>query len=148
MKKSWFAPCAALALILLAPTAKAAIYKYVDSDGNVTFMDKYRPGAVKIADMPDEPPAAPKSRRASKYRSASPTDFPKVDATTQRKRDDIRRDLLQEERNSEAKSLAAARANLTAAGNRPPAEQAKLTENVRLHEKNIEMLDKELARIK
>lgn len=148
MKKSWLAPCIALTLALLAPTARAAIYKYVDSDGNVTFTDKFRPGAVKIADMPDEPPAAPKSRRASKYRSASPNDFPKVDVATQRKRDDIRRNLLQEERDSEVKNLAAARANLTAAGNRPPAEQSKLTENVRLHEKNIEMLDKELARIK
>jgi hypothetical protein len=71
-----------------------------------------------------------------------------VDRQTQSKRDNVRRTLLMEERANEENSLAAARAALAGGKQRAPAEQARLTENLRLHEKNIEMLDKELARIK
>jgi len=140
---------AALVLAVLSAPGHAAIYKYIDSDGNVTFTDKYRPGAIKFADSPDEPSTIIiKGHHKSSTRTPSPANFPKVDSATQRKRDDVRRTLLEEERSKEEQSLAAARATQAGAGKRPLAEQEKVAENIRLHEKNIEMLDKELARIK
>lgn len=141
---------AAIALAVLASPCQAAIYKYVDGDGNITFSDQYRPGAVKIADSPDEEPgkSAKTKRRGKSGARATPANFPRVDASTQRKRDDLRKTLLQEERSKEEKNLAAAKAAQTAAAKSPPEAQDKAAENVRLHEKNIELLDAELARIK
>ena len=88
--------------------------------------------------------------------AASPSGFPKVDASTQKGRDDIRRKVLNEELAAEQKLLEEARA---AYGNgAPPAtadEQnvpqryaervARLRQAVSLHEKNIEALKKELG---
>jgi hypothetical protein len=87
---------------------------------------------------------------------ASPSAFPKVDAGTQKGRDDLRRKVLNEELAIEEKLLAEAQ---SAYGNgAPPAtaeEQAipqkyaervaKLRQAVGLHEKNIEALKRELA---
>lgn len=140
----------ALLLACLALPAQGAIYKYVDGDGNVTFTDRYRPGAVKLVDSPSEPATAaePAPRKRGGRASPSPASFPKVDQQTQGKRDDIRRTLLLEERGNEEKSLAAARAALADGKARTAAEQARLIESQQLHTKNIEMLDKELARFK
>ena len=131
----------------LAMPAQAAIYKYVDAEGNITFTDRYRPGATKLVDTPgDASTAAP--RKSRRHASPSPANFPKVDRQTQSRRDDVRRTLLLEERGNEEKALAGTLANLASGKPRTGAEQTRLLENRRLHEKNIEMLDKELARIK
>ncbi|MFA5082252.1 MAG: DUF4124 domain-containing protein [Hydrogenophilaceae bacterium] len=136
-----------LLLAGLALPAQAVIYKYVDADGNVSFSDRYRPGAVKfIDDGKGHAISAPRKRRA--YGAPSPADFPRIDQKTQSRRDDIRRTLLLEERGNEERSLKTTRATLTDGKPRSAAEQGRLIENQRLHEKNIEMLDKELARIK
>jgi hypothetical protein len=149
MPKSWITPAVVTALALLALPCQAAIYKYVDSDGNITFTDKYRPGAVKIAASPDDSAeSTTKSRRRGKSPiRATPANFPRVDAATQQKRDDVRRTLLLEERGKEEKSLAAAKTT-QASGKGTPDDRKKQSENIRLHEKNIELLDAELARIK
>jgi hypothetical protein len=88
--------------------------------------------------------------------TASPSGFPKVDANTQKGRDDIRRKVLNEELVAEQKLLEGARADY-ANGAPPPttdeqnvpqryAERvARLRQAVSLHEKNIEALKKELA---
>jgi hypothetical protein len=144
------APIAALILAVLASPGNAAIYKYVDADGNVTFTDKNRPGAIKIAEDVAHSPVTISSpaRRSKTSNNTSPANFPKVDAATQHMRDDIRRTLLEEERGKEQKNLATARATQTNSAKHTPAEQEKLADNIRLHEKNIELLNKEMARIK
>jgi hypothetical protein len=138
-----------LSLILAMP-AQAAIYKYVDADGNITFTDRYRPGAVKLVDTRDDAGSAgtPARKPNSGRLSSSPANFPKVDSGTQRRRDDVRRSLLLEERTAEQSALAGVRAALGDGKKRSAPEQTRLIESQRLHEKNIEMLDKELARIK
>lgn len=130
----------------LAWPAQAAIYKCTNAEGDVLFTDNKRAGACKLVEG-ESGTAAPR-KRASQTGNPSPASFPKVDKQTQSKRDDVRRTLLLEERGNEEKALAATRASLANGKPRTPAEQARLTENQRLHEKNIEMLDKELARIK
>ena len=102
------------------------------------------------------PGGAVESGGGSTRSAATPSGFPKVDAATQKGRDDIRRKVLSEELATEQKLLDDARAayaNGAPAG--LPEEQhmpqiyaarvAKLKQAVSLHEKNIEALQKELA---
>lgn len=134
-----------LLLTCLAGPALADIYKHVDADGRVTYTDLPLPGSRRIlADEPGKSPVAPaaKAQRATGKRQSTPGHFPKVDPGTQRKRDDVRRQLLLDELKTEENLLRAARAP------RPGGDPGKQSEEIRLHEKNIEMLNKELAHIK
>ena len=144
-----------LFLLLCTTTVQADIYKYVDEHGHVTLSDKPRPGAQKLT---GSGPAPEKNAPRATTRTPTPAHFPRVDTATQRNRDDMRRQLLNQEMDAERQGLAralAARSN----GSRPqPGEMAsspayldrlkRLDETVRLHEKNIEMLNKELARVR
>ena len=98
-------------------------------------------------------------RRASATRSATvptPSSFPKVDAGTQRSRDDLRRKVLHDELASEEKLLAEARLALGDGAPAPLPEErtsaqkyadrvARLRQAVQLHERNVEALKRELA---
>jgi hypothetical protein len=141
---------AGLGLVLLGAAlgARADIYKYVDADGNVTFTDRYRPGAIKVMDdyQPARGHASAQPKRASS--NPSPASFPKVTPLAQRQRDDLRRQILLEERGHESQSLATANAELAAGMRKPGTDLARLQDTARRHEKNIAMLDKELARLK
>ena len=135
--------------------AQAEIYKYIDDQGYVTYTNIPRPGAKKLdIDVPTPPAASvPKDATAGKKpRSSastpSPVYFPRVDPDTQRRRDDMRRRLLMEELASEQRNLDAARQALAAATRQPGTDLNKLADSVRLHEKNIEMLNKELSLIR
>jgi hypothetical protein len=101
-------------------------------------------------------PGAPGTPGRSATQSATPSGFPKVDAGTQKGRDDLRRKVLTEELATEEKLLAQARLEYNnGAPAATPEEQgqpqkyaerlAKLRQAVSLHEKNIEALKKELA---
>jgi len=85
-----------------------------------------------------------------------PTNLPRVDAATQKGRDELRRKVLQDELAAEEKLLGAARAAY--ANGAPPLQPeervqpqlrtdriARLRQSVLLHERNIEALRKELA---
>jgi len=137
----------ALLLIVTLP-AHATIYKVVHDDGRTEYVDHLPRGAKPSLIIPDNKPApaqpGEKKRLRNAYRSASPTHFPKVDAQTQKQRDDLRQELLRQELGNEERELAASRAAFGAS--RPGSDQRVLAEAVKLHEKNIEMLNKELAR--
>lgn len=137
---------------VLVPPAQAEIYKFVDDNGMVTYTNMPRPGSKPQIVIPDTGTPIPTAPRASKSKSngriATPSYFPKVDVGTQRKRDDMRRQLLEQEMRSEESNLAAARNELTASRRQPGADIGKLTDAVRMHEKNIEMLNKELSHIR
>ena len=86
----------------------------------------------------------------------SPAGFPKVDAATQKGRDDMRRKVLADELAAEEKLLSEARATYASGAPIPlPEEQAsagkyreriaRLRQSVQLHERNIEALKKELS---
>ena len=103
------------------------------------------------------PGAAPEAGAASPRSGApAPAGFPKVDAATQKGRDDVRRKVLTDELASEEKLLNEARAAYASGAPAPtPEEQSapqkyaervvRLRQAVSLHEKNIEALKKELA---
>jgi len=134
----------------------AEIYKFVDENGHVTYTNMPRPGAKKLDLGPAPRTPAGKSAtaemRSGKKRSAAsnrtPDTFPRVDPGTQRKRDDMRRQLLLEELGSEQHNLNAAQSAYASGRRQPSAELNHLMDAVRLHEKNIEMLNKELAHIR
>lgn len=93
--------------------------------------------------------------RGSKSAPA-PANFPKVDAETQRGRDDLRRKVLTDELTAEEKLLADARAAYANGAPTPLPEErtnaamyqeriARLRQSVLLHERNVEALRKELG---
>lgn len=141
-----------LCTVGLAFGVQAEIYKFIDDQGNVTYTNIPRPGAKKLE--LDPPPSAPTQTPTAtpptrpRVSTPSPAYFPKVDPGTQRRRDDMRRQLLMQELASEQRNLEAARRALAEASRQPGANLNRLAESIRLHEKNIEMLNKELALIR
>ncbi|MEK6664386.1 MAG: DUF4124 domain-containing protein [Pseudomonadota bacterium] len=135
----------------LAQTATAEIYKYVDENGRITYTNVPKRGAKKL-DL--DPATAAKSRG-----NAGPASFPKVDNQTQKKRDDQRKQILQEELATEEKSLADSKIALKEGETQRLGDEARnypkyldrikrLKDNVALHERNIEALKKELGEFK
>jgi hypothetical protein len=148
-----------LAALLAAAPAQAEIYKYVDENGQVTFTDVYRKGAQKI-ELPGAPSAAPAGKTGSRRASyaPSPANFPRIDAATQTRRDDIRREVLQEEIAGERRNAEEARRQLTLGERLQPGERAtdatylnrvsKLRAAVQQHEQNVAAIQRELANLK
>ncbi len=142
-----------IGLIVSIPV-HAEIYKYVDESGQVTYTNLPRRGAKRLNLEPAETTAAP----ARKKEASTPANFPRVDSNTQRKRDDLRRSVLQDELLTEERNLAEATAAQKAGEALRSGEQAgsaswrartdKLRDIVKRHEDNIRALKKELASIK
>lgn len=137
------------------------VCKYVDGAGNIVFSNlPPEKGYRRISCMGAEESAPPRGKGAASGKSTpSPAGFPKVDAETQRTRDDMRRKVLTDELASEEKSLAEARKDYNNGAPTPlPEEQsnaakyqeriARLRQAVQLHERNVEALKKELGAAK
>ena len=105
------------------------------------------------------PPRSSTSPGSGPRNANTPAGFPRVDAETQKGRDDVRRKVLSEELAAEQKLLAESR--LAYADGAPallPEERtdtekyrarlARLRQSVALHEKNVDALKKELSAIK
>ncbi len=135
--------------------AQGPVCKYVDAAGNIVFSNlPPEKGYRRISCMGAEEP-----RRAGGSASKStptPAGFPRVDAETQKGRDDMRRKVLGDELATEEKLLAEARTLYANGAPVPlPEEQgnaakyqeriARLRQSVQLHERNIEALKKELG---
>ncbi len=144
---------ACLALLPALP-AWADTCKYEDADGRVIYSNMPMKGAKKIACFGLDGSASQGGARSSSRPRASqtptPSDFPRVDAGTQRARDDTRRQILTEELAVEQKALEQAKKDY--ADGKTMQNIAKfegkmkaLQDAVDLHEKNIQMLQKELA---
>lgn len=145
--------CAAFGV---APAAQAEICKYVDSDGNMHYTNVApEKGWKKLSCGVGEEQRNDKTVRST----PSPAGFPRVDADTQRGRDDMRRKVLMDELSTEEKLLGEARGAYGDGAPPPlPEEQkdaqkyasrlTKLRQAVSLHEKNIEALKKELSALK
>jgi hypothetical protein len=145
----WCAPFA------FVTAAHGEICKYIDASGNVAYSNVApEKGWKKLSCVGEEPP-----RPASGKATPAPAGFPRVDADTQKSRDDVRRRVLNEELAAEEKLLAEARAAYGDGAPKPLQEEqndaqryadrlARLRQAVSLHEKNIEALRKELAALR
>jgi hypothetical protein len=144
------------ALLASASAAHAEICKYIDSDGNMHYTNvPPEKGWKRLScGVGDEA-----LRGGSAKSTPTPAGFPRVDADTQRGRDDVRRRVLTEELTTEEKLLTESRAAYGDGAPPPlPEEQAnaqryadrlaKLRKEVTLHEKNFEALRTELAALR
>jgi Domain of unknown function (DUF4124) len=196
MKIVWMAGLAAVAMSGAA-WAQTTIYKHVDESGRVTYTNKPMKGAVVVdleplttipgtptgvlTNLPASPPA-PAPKPVAKVEvvdkpAAQPT-LAAIEPQVQKKRDDDRRRILEEELTREEGSLGEARDAITQEQRNPtlvaavramqqasepsPAQMMEMRSNIEKasgrirglqstvaeHEKNIEALKKELGALK
>jgi hypothetical protein len=143
--------------------ASAPIYMCTDEEGhriatNVPAERKKGYKCVRQFDVPAYP--GPSTARPAGKSAATPTpaDFPRVEADTQKARDDVRRKVLMEELASEQKLLDKANQDLTDARTVRPGEQkssvkylARVDEAEKAaqrHHANIESLQREIGKLK
>jgi len=152
-------------------SAQAEIYKHVDANGNVTYSNVKIKGAKKLDLEPADTSfghnngnvEAPAKRQPS-ARVATPTDFPKVDPSTQNQRDGKRKDILIAELEGEKRALEAAKKAYDEGNANPEVyrtaegktmrnvakfeeKMKSLQTNVDVHQRNIQLLEKELSNI-
>lgn len=158
-------------ILLLAIPALADTCKYEDADGRIIYTNIPLKGAKKLSCFGLDGGA--RNAKSSRAGQPTPSNFPRVDADTQKQRDETRRKILEDELGTERRALEQAKKEYADGEANPQTFQAttvgkdgkpqtvtrrdvagfeekmkKLQESVDLHEKNIEMLQKELAGIK
>jgi hypothetical protein len=154
MKKTYF--LLIVISCLYAPLwAHADIYKSIDADGNITYSNVPNKGAIKL-DIEGFTSNNPKTERSTRTKTPTPANFPRVDSQTQNQRDDKRKQILISELETEQKALQDAKK--TYAENAPPFSRdtngktdekiQRLQADVDAHEKNVQLLQKELGSLK
>ena len=143
-------------LVIMVPAAHAEIYECIDANGNKRFtnIQSEAKGCKPLNISPPVTVPSGKPASAQPQTKPSPANFPKVDAKTQKDRDADRRRILEQELANEQKLLDQARKDL--------AEQEAIRlgsernyqrvldrlepfkKKVRLHEDNVNNLNKEL----
>jgi dipeptidase len=160
----------AIYALVLPFFAQAEIYKQVDADGHVTYSNVKIKGAKKLVLEPADTNFGTESiapRRASS-KSATPASFPKVNSETQKQRDGSRKEILQSELDTEKKALEDAKKAFAEGESNPEVFQKKnadgssrtfrnvpkfqekmknLQADVDAHQRNIELLEKEISSI-
>ncbi len=164
-----------LATFLSPQFAVAEIYKHVDADGRITYSNVKIKGAKKLDLEPadtsfgtgassSDGQEGNKPKRPPSARTATPASFPKVDAGTQNQRDGKRKDILQSELDAEKKALADAKKAYDEGAAKPevfrtPTGQIRrnvpkfdekmknLQAEVDVHQRNIDLLEKEISNI-
>jgi len=172
LRPAGIAAACALIAVLAQSSARAdsIVYKCVDKNGRVEFTDINKSGC-KPLDLPGYIPAPPQAARPNPAPAASmrqgaprpsaapaPANFPRVDTSTQRARDDDRREILNEELRAEEKKLADLRRDFN---NGEPERQgneknyakyqervANMRDDIGRAEKNVEALRREIANIR
>lgn len=153
----------AILTLLFSQSLLAEIYKHVDSEGRVTYSNIKTPGSVRleIESAPSSSTKAAGGNHAPNKRIDTPSNFPRVDKNTQDQRDLKRKNILQNELEAEKLALEDAKKAYTEGEEKPeiyrnangkifrnvPKYEEKmkgLKENVDNHQKNIELLQKEL----
>lgn len=149
-------------ICLMSMSAYAEIYKSVDENGHVTYSNVPSKGASKLEIDPPAPAASPAAKPKAQ---PTPSNFPKVDGQTQKKRDDQRKKILQEELEAERAALAEAKQAYTEGESKPEVyrgaggktfrnvvkfeeKMQRLQADVDAHERNVQLLQKELDAFK
>ncbi|MDD5056866.1 MAG: DUF4124 domain-containing protein [Sideroxydans sp.] len=130
--------------ILFCGVAQAEIYKRVDANGRVTYSSAPLKGGKKLQleplpTMAPQPVPPRMSNRNSDFR---------VDESTQSKRDDTRRKILEDELATEQKALEDARAKLQVTQDTPEVYKSadgKTYRNIPKYEKNVSDAQEEVT---
>ncbi len=147
----------------IAPSATAEICKYLDKEGTTHYSNIPPEKGWKRISCSESGESFPAAKSGSAggnvTRAPTPAGFPKVDARTQKGRDDVRRKVLTDELQAEEKLLTEARKAYADGAPAPLPEEktdaekyrdrlGKLRQTVAVHENNVEALKKEIAGIK
>ena len=154
---------ACTALLCGGVHAQSAIYKCVDAQGRVEFTDVSKAGC-KSLDLPGSYPA-PTRRSGANARqgsasvpTASPANFPRVDTSVQKARDDDRRGILNDELRAEEKKLADLKGSYN--GGEPERQGneknyakyqervASMKDDIARAERNVDALRREISNIR
>ena len=152
-----------IATLLVNNISYAAIYKMVDSQGHVTYSNVKIKGAIKLdLETPTSESSSIKApNNVPHTKTATPTNFPKVDSGTQSQRDDTRKSILKSELESEKAALADAKQAYEEGASKPEVYRTKdgkimrnvpkfdekmrnLQAEIDAHQRNIELLEKEI----
>ncbi|MDX8386752.1 MAG: DUF4124 domain-containing protein [Gallionella sp.] len=151
-----------MALLAMPLVVQASIYKVVDDEGHVTYSSAPAKGAKRL-DLPPLPAAAAPARTKPTRTKKASEGFPRVDKKTQKKRDDIRRRILEDELEAEKILLVKARRDHSEASpevykgaddrmyrnvGKFEKKTKALNEQIEQHEKNIAALNTELSKLK
>ncbi|HUL40350.1 MAG TPA: DUF4124 domain-containing protein [Burkholderiales bacterium] len=142
----------AVVLMLGFVYAEADIYKKVDADGRVTYSNVPIKGGQKLNLEPLN------TVPSGSGNTETPSNFPRVDAETQKSRDDTRREILENELSQEMAQLeeakkALAEAESTRLGSERNYQKfldrvQPFKDAVAEHQKNVDALKEELAGLK
>lgn len=149
---------AAAFMMISSAQAQSTVWKCVGPDGRPQYTNVQRDTQGRNCTVVNrEVSVVPATRAPARTESAAPG-FPKVDAETQRGRDDTRRKILEQELASEESQLSEARAKLAEQDAIRLGDernyQKKLDrlqpfrEAVEQHEKNVQALQKEIGNLK
>lgn len=140
--------------------------KYEDANGRIVYANVPIKGAKKLMCFgPDSATSGGSGSGRSRATMPTPAEFPRVDGATQKQRDTKRQQILEDELANERKALEQAKQAYAEGEANPEVYRTKdgkimrnvpkfdekmqsLRSNVELHEKNIQLLEKELAGIK
>jgi hypothetical protein len=145
-----------------AGTVLAEVCVYVDSEGRTTYSNvtEAPPRGAKKVRCFKEPasPAQAKPERSNRPPQAQAGGLPKVDEQTQKRRDNDRRRILEDELAAEQRQLEAARKELAEQESVRTGDERTYArhvdrvqpyrDKVSTHERNIEALRQELANMK
>ncbi len=168
MNKQFIFTFTCVVTLTLPFTIHAAIYKHIDEEGRVTYSNVKIKGGKKVniepADTSFGTNAQSESSSKSPSEKSSPKNFPKVDANTQKNRDNNRKQILLSELESERKALEAAKEAYAEGAKNPETfktasgatrrnvakyqeKMKKLQTDVDVHQRNVELLEKEINSI-
>jgi len=157
-----------LIVLAFSDNTFAEIYKRVDADGRITYSNIKTKGATRLEFDPDantivndRPKKAGDTTSSVNRRTDTPEGFPKVDKNMQNQRDTKRKEILQNELDSEKLALEEAKKAYAEGEAKPeiyktangaimrnvPKFQEKmksLQDDVDSHENNIKLLQKEI----
>lgn len=162
MTRLFFGFCVAAALIAKTAAAQGDImYQCIDEeDGHKTFSNvKLTDKGIKCTTMELGPPASmPPPKASPGPKAASPRSFPKVGENAQKERDNDRRRILESELEVERRNLEQAKQDLAGQENIRNGDERNyqrvlerlepFKNKAALHERNIEAIEKELAKLR
>lgn len=147
-------------IVVLPVFAQNDVYLCVDANGNKEYKNTGPTSRCKKVDLPPMTtvPAPAKSSAPASKPVSTPSDFPRVDDSVQKTRDNERRQILQDELRKEEQKLSAIR---TEYNNGQPERlgsernyakyqerTATLKDDLARSEKNVEALKRELSNLK
>lgn len=160
MNKTLLISGIALSGLLLSLAAAADIYKHVDANGRVTYSNIPSKGATRLQLDPPNVASPP-----ARVRTPTPANFPRIEREIQDQRDSKRKEILKNELEAEKKALEEAKQAYAEGAEKPEVYRTKdgkifrnvakfeekmrqLQADVDAHEKNIQLLQKELDALK